>query len=97
MLEVVDEGCCRIDVLFFILYEYGDHRDLHSFPTRRSSDLEFVMKAPVKPGEYAWLAVSPAVVKEGVSYIQASAPISFTVKPHTTFVVTWDTPSAVVI
>jgi len=58
---------------------------------------EFVMKAPVKPGEYAWLAVSPAVVKEGVSYIQASAPISFTVKPHTTFVVTWDTPSAVVI
>src|SRR5213594_713003 len=58
---------------------------------------EFVMKAPVKPGEYTWLAVSPAVVKEGVSYIQASAPISFTVKAHTTFVVTWDTPSAVVI
>ena len=58
---------------------------------------EFVMKAPVKPGEYTWLAVSPAVVKEGVSYIQASAPISFTVQPHTTLVVTWDTPSAVVI
>src|SRR3989475_11531433 len=58
---------------------------------------EFIMKAPVKPGEYAWLALSPAVVKEGVSYIQASAPISFTVKPHTTLVVTWDAPSAVVI
>src|SRR5206468_1824032 len=27
---------------------------------------EFVMKAPVKPGEYTWLAVSPAVVQEGV-------------------------------
>src|SRR5690606_41644739 len=23
----------------FLLYFYGDHRDLHSFPTRRSSDL----------------------------------------------------------
>src|SRR6266496_56853 len=26
-------------VLFFFFYGYGDHRDLHSFPTRRSSDL----------------------------------------------------------
>src|SRR5688572_32704860 len=25
--------------LFFFLYCHGDHRDLHSFPTRRSSDL----------------------------------------------------------
>src|SRR5437867_9467458 len=57
---------------------------------------EFVMKAPVKPGEYTWLAVSPAFVKEGVSYMQASTPISFTVKPHATHVVAWDTPSAVV-
>src|SRR5438128_11694255 len=23
----------------FFFYSYGDHRDLHSFPTRRSSDL----------------------------------------------------------
>src|SRR5437879_8979738 len=26
-------------VLFFFFYCFGDHRDLHSFPTRRSSDL----------------------------------------------------------
>src|SRR5439155_26259971 len=26
-------------VLFFFFQSYGDHRDLHSFPTRRSSDL----------------------------------------------------------
>src|SRR5947207_7200192 len=26
-------------MLFFFLYGYGDDRDLHSFPTRRSSDL----------------------------------------------------------
>src|SRR5439155_24098809 len=27
-------------VRLFFLSQYGDHRDLHSFPTRRSSDLE---------------------------------------------------------
>src|SRR5438309_9792361 len=26
--------------VFFFFEWYGDHRDLHSFPTRRSSDLE---------------------------------------------------------
>src|SRR5687768_18596635 len=30
--------------IFLFLY-YGDHRDLHSFPTRRSSDLEVVNRA----------------------------------------------------
>jgi hypothetical protein len=58
---------------------------------------EFVVKAPFQPGAYTWLAVSPAVVKEGVSYVQASTPISFTVKPHTTHVVAWDAPAAVVV
>ena len=71
--------------------------ELTEFDGEANRTREFVMKVPVKPGEYAWLAVSPAVVKEGVSYAQASAPISFTVQPHTTLVVTWDTPSAVVI
>src|SRR5947199_4301828 len=28
-----------IGCIFFFFYCYGDHRDLHSFPTRRSSDL----------------------------------------------------------
>src|SRR5690554_1284893 len=28
-----------IFTLLFFVYSYGDHRDLHSFPTRRSSDL----------------------------------------------------------
>src|SRR5439155_19096100 len=27
------------DVYFFFFYCFADHRDLHSFPTRRSSDL----------------------------------------------------------
>jgi len=58
---------------------------------------EFVVKAPGQPGGYTWLAVCPAVVKNGISYIEASTPISFTVKPHTTSAVVWDTPSAVVV
>src|SRR5699024_12809045 len=38
-LRILILSCC----LFFILSSFycsGDHRDLHSFPTRRSSDLE---------------------------------------------------------
>src|SRR5579862_10003967 len=29
----------RVAPFSFFFYGYGDHRDLHSFPTRRSSDL----------------------------------------------------------
>jgi hypothetical protein len=47
---------------------------------------ELVAKAPVQPGQYTWLAV----------YAETSTPISFTVKPHTTSVIVWDVPSAVV-
>src|SRR5438034_4023434 len=43
-------SACR---LFFSLYSYRHHRDLHSFPTRRSSDLRgtksFFLLAPGSP------------------------------------------------
>src|SRR5207302_9619420 len=32
---------CALYHLCFFFYCYGEHRDLHSFPTRRSSDLGF--------------------------------------------------------
>src|SRR5438034_11745302 len=32
-------GCPSSIILFFFFECYGHHRDLHSFPTRRSSDL----------------------------------------------------------
>src|SRR5262245_66068150 len=40
LLFVCDVSTLSISsfLLFFFVY-YGDHRDLHSFPTRRSSDL----------------------------------------------------------
>jgi hypothetical protein len=54
------------------------------------------LKAPVKTGEYVWSVTSPAVVKDGVSYAEASKTISFTVTPHTTRVLAWEIPSTVV-
>ena len=33
-------------LLVFFFYCYGDHRDLHSFPTRRSSDLNVISQDP---------------------------------------------------
>jgi hypothetical protein len=54
------------------------------------------LKAPLKTGDYVWSALSPAVVKKGVSYEEASKAISFTVKPHTTRVLAWDIPPTVV-
>jgi hypothetical protein len=70
--------------------------ELTAFDGKTNETDEFVVKAPVKAGLYTWLGVCPAVVKKGISYAEASIPISFTVKPHTTSVVAWDTPSAVV-
>jgi len=55
-----------------------------------------VLKAPVKPANYIWSALSPAVVEEGVPYEEASAPIPFTVKAHATRVLAWDVPPTVV-
>lgn len=71
--------------------------ELTEFDGETNRARELVVKAPVKPGEYTWVAVFPAVVEEGVSYLQASTAIPFTVKPHTTHIVAWDTPSAVVV
>src|SRR5438876_8095922 len=37
---------------FIFLHGYGDHRDLHSFPTRRSSDLRLALPwARISPSE----------------------------------------------
>lgn len=71
--------------------------ELTQFDGETNRTDEFAVKAPVRAGAYTWLAVCPAVVKEGISYVEASTPISFTVKRHTTHVVAWDVPSAIVI
>jgi hypothetical protein len=71
--------------------------ELTTFDGQTNETGEFVVKAPVEAGAHTWLVVCPAVVKEGASYTEASTPISFTVTPHTTRVVAWDIPSAIVV
>jgi hypothetical protein len=70
--------------------------ELTDFDGETNETRELVVKVPVSPGRYEWLAVCPALVKEGVSYAEVSAPVPFTVKPHTTSLVVWGIPSAVV-
>src|SRR5205814_8430581 len=38
-------------LIFFIFQSSGDNRHLHSFPTRRSSDLTHLLKLLIQPGD----------------------------------------------
>src|SRR5699024_12410379 len=38
-----------------VIYTVAQHRDLHSFPTRRSSDLEFILKIEIDGNEFTSL------------------------------------------
>ena len=70
---------------------------LSAFDGAINETSEVVVSAPSTPGGYTWLAVCPEVVKQGVSYPETSAAIPFTVKPHSSQVVVWDVPSAIVV
>lgn len=69
--------------------------ELSNFDGETNETDALIVNAPIVPGEYTWLVVSAAVVKDGVAYAEAASPISFTVKPHRTYVVAWDIPAAV--
>ena len=69
--------------------------ELTEFDGETNETSEFVVKAPVRPGAYTWLAVCLAHATAGMSHEETSAPFSFTVKPHSTRVVVWDVPSAI--
>src|SRR5689334_24037175 len=43
----------------FFFYCYGYHRDLHSFPTRRSSDLPGVLMTTLSVGFVPYLNMAP--------------------------------------
>jgi hypothetical protein len=58
---------------------------------------EFAVKAPLNPGRYTWSVVSPPVVRRRVSCPEATSTVSFDVKPHTTNLVVWNIPSAIVV
>jgi hypothetical protein len=69
--------------------------ELTAFDGETNETSEFVVKAPLRPGSYTWLAVCSAHTAAGLSYEETSAPFSFTVKPHSTQVVVWDAPSTI--
>jgi hypothetical protein len=70
--------------------------EITDFDGELNETRSFIAKAPVSPGQYMWLAVCPAIVKEGISYAEMSAPVTFTVKPHSMNLVVWDIPPAIV-
>src|SRR5437899_11250954 len=64
-------------VKFFFFYLYGDLRDLHSFPTRRSSDLAGIKSAiqgsnVPNPDEAVPSFVSGAMAKAGKGLLEGT-------------------------
>src|SRR5437762_13667485 len=53
-------------ISFFFFYSYVDHLDLHSFPTRRSSDLNYARLYPQPAGGSCDVN---AVVRETISRV----------------------------
>src|SRR5688572_32733110 len=47
--------------MLFFFYGYGDHRDLHSFPTRRSSDLSSSRNRGTFPSTSRYIWVMPRI------------------------------------
>lgn len=71
--------------------------ELTTFDGTANETGECTVGVPADAGSYTWLATCPAFVKQGTSYPEASAPIAFTVTPHTMSIVVWDIPSTVVV
>jgi hypothetical protein len=69
--------------------------ELTAFDGESNETREFVLKAPLRPGAYTWLAVCPADSKPSISLEETSVPFSFTVIAHRTQVVVWDAPSTI--
>src|SRR5690606_40928010 len=87
---------CFLFVSSFFLESYGDRRDLHSFPTRRSSDLCFLSPlklcaTKVAPSSTARLArlmawkglTDPALLFEPWSAVAESCPLVNRSEEHT--------------
>ena len=55
----------------------------------------FAVAAPLEPGTYTWSAVYAADTTPDVAREQTPATFSFTVHPHKTHVLVWDSPSTV--
>jgi hypothetical protein len=69
--------------------------ELTEFDGEINETSEFLVKAPVRPGTFSWLAACPTSAEAAVSHEGTSTAFSFIVKPHSTRLVAWDAPSAI--
>ena len=69
--------------------------ELTQFDGAANETDEFVVKAPIEPGECTCTAVFPAEDKEGILHAESSVAFSFIVKPHATSMAVWDVPSPI--
>ena len=58
---------------------------------------EYVIQAPLEPGEYRWRAEFTAQEVGGILHEEDFEPLSFTVPPHSTSMAVWDIPSPIVL
>src|SRR5205085_9959195 len=75
-----------IFLFFFFFYCSAAHRDLHSFPTRRSSDLGYSYGAPVFYGSFiapTALPTSLAFLSLSTALILAAGPRHWPLRPMT--------------
>src|SRR5439155_20392507 len=73
--QILVLSCIVFSCFLFFFYGSGDHRDLHSFPTRRSSDLYAHDELPRLMDNIDWVIVpsiwwenSPLVIQEAFAY-----------------------------
>src|SRR5947209_16750148 len=68
---------------FFFFYLYGDHRDLHSFPTRRSSDLHRVEVEMLDPVGHPLARGEPQLVRVKPQHVAADLAEAVRSEEHT--------------
>jgi hypothetical protein len=91
-------GCDLGGMLVSIADDQGaevEEAALAEFDGASNETDELVVKAPSRPGEYAWLAMFPGQENKGITHEEASASFSFIVKAHSTSIAVWDVPSPV--
>src|SRR5205085_10867939 len=67
--------CMRVvSTSLFFFYYYGDHRDLHSFPTRRSSDLNNTIDHRPE-GDEKWFLENEKTVTQFCRKLAAERPL----------------------
>ncbi len=69
--------------------------ELATFDGTANETDELVVKAPIKPREYAWTVLFPAQEVGGIPHQESSTPFAFIVKPHATSIAVWDVPSPI--